>query len=111
MKAKYHIIYIALIVILLVVIFWPSEPNSDNEKIEQDIKKSELKIDSLANVNIELQKEREVKGKAIDSLKVIIKTLKGKTITIDKETDEKINNVNSYTPNELQQYFTDRYSR
>lgn len=111
MKAKYHIIYILAIVVLLAIILWPSKPDSDNAVIEQSIKRSELKIDSLALENTKLKTDREIKSKSIDSLTTIIQTLNRESITIEKEGNEKINRVDSYTANELQQYFADRYRK
>lgn len=80
----------------------------NNIKNQQEIVQKE--IDSALAVNDSLKKLSVIKQFKIDSLKGIVKALEKEIVKINLVKDEKINSIDNYTPGELQQYFTDRYS-
>ena len=86
------------------------------EPIEVDIKGYETKIsnlekivDSTYNLNTELTTKIDQMTITLQESDAKIKQLNGRIWTIKKETDEKLNAINSYTDDELTSFFTDRY--
>lgn len=79
--------------------------------------KEKSKIDSLNAVIVGLEVEQIKQDSLINSYKAYINTLdsgineqKNKISKTKKEYEQKIQNVNGYTPDELNQFFTDRYN-
>lgn len=76
---------------------------------EAKIKAYQHNIDSLTNKLKESDKKIDsltIKNKQSDSLILISKN---KIIYLKGKTDEKINSVNSYNVNDLNEFFTNRY--
>ena len=86
------------------------------EPIEVDIKGYEAKIsnlekvvDSTYNLNTELTTKIDQMTITLQESDAKIKQLNGRIWNIKKETDEKLNAINSYTDDELTSFFTERY--
>tara|TARA_B110000208_G_C11397854_1_gene294853 strand:+ start:56 stop:442 length:387 start_codon:yes stop_codon:yes gene_type:complete len=86
------------------------------EPIEVDIKGYEAKIsnlekvvDSTYNLNTELITKIDQMTITLQESDAKIKQLNGRIWNIKKETDEKLNAINSYTDDELTSFFTERY--
>ena len=92
----------ALILLALFVIL----TNDDTSYIEEYDKKIEAlhqKIDSLHSENHDLKNEIKLRDQRFDSLEE-------KKQQIKIITREKVININTFTPSELQEFFTKRYS-
>ena len=86
------------------------------EPITVDVKGYETKIlnlekivDSTYTLNNELTTKIDQMTITLQKSDAKIKQLNGRIWTIKKETDEKLNAINSYTDDELTSFFTDRY--
>jgi hypothetical protein len=86
------------------------------EPITVDVKGYETKIsnlekivDSTYTLNSELTTKIDQMTITLQESDAKIKQLNGRIWTIKKETDEKLNAINSYTDDELTSFFTDRY--
>lgn len=86
------------------------------EPITVDVKGYETKIlnlekivDSTYTLNNELTTKIDQMTVTLQKSDAKIKQLNGRIWTIKKETDEKLNAINSYTDDELTSFFTDRY--
>ena len=86
------------------------------EPITVDVKGYETKIsnlekivDSTHTLNSELTTKIDQMTITLQESDAKIKQLNGRIWTIKKETDEKLNAINSYTDDELTSFFTERY--
>jgi len=86
------------------------------EKIEVDVKGYEVKIsnlekvvDSTYNMNNALTARIGEMTISLQKSDAKIKQLNGRIWTIKKQTDEKLNTINTYSDDELISFFTDRY--
>tara|TARA_B110000285_G_scaffold110077_1_gene124995 strand:+ start:1420 stop:1806 length:387 start_codon:yes stop_codon:yes gene_type:complete len=86
------------------------------EPIKVDIKGYESKIsnlekvvDSTYSLNSELSQKIAKMTLTLEVSNAKIKQLNGRIWTIKKETDEKLNAINTYSDDELLSFFTDRY--
>jgi septal ring factor EnvC (AmiA/AmiB activator) len=112
MKAtKQDIVLIIIALLCLYNIFNTNSIRTDVKGYERRIDSVQTKIDSAQVIN----KQIDVK---IDSVKENVVAITKEihhidnTITIvKKQTDEKINSVDSFTANELEQFFTNRYDK
>ena len=81
----------------------------DVKAYEDRINKLEQKVDSLHTKNTHLELESDSLIGRIASYTNRINNLNYRINVIRKQTKAKLDSVNSYTTNELQQFFTDRY--
>ena len=81
----------------------------DVKAYEDRINKLEQKVDSLHTKNTHLELESDSLIGRIASYTNRINNLNYRINVIQKQTKAKLDSVNSYTTNELQQFFTDRY--
>ncbi len=81
----------------------------DVKAYEDRINKLEQKVDSLHTKNTYLELESDSLIGRIASYTNRINNLNYRINVIQKQTKAKLDSVNSYTTNELQQFFTDRY--
>ncbi|MCP4482446.1 MAG: hypothetical protein GY817_06710, partial [bacterium] len=79
--------------------------NEYNSKIEA----LENKINSLHNINEELTSKIDTLNSQITKLDYEINEQDIKIFTLKKQTNEKVNNVDSFGDDELKQFFTERY--
>ena len=85
------------------------EINVDVKAYEDRINKLEMKVDSLHTQNTHLEIKSDSLVDKIASYTSRINNLNFKINVIQKETKAKLDAVNSYSIDELQQFFTDRY--
>jgi hypothetical protein len=81
----------------------------DVEAYQLQIKLLEQKVDSLNTKNLILEKESDSLYTKISTYTNRINNLNTRINVIRKETQAKLDAVNEYSTNELQQFFTDRY--
>lgn len=110
-------IVIILIPVLLIYYFFyvDKTPPEIKQLLEQN-KKFEMKIDSLNNENdaitnqlLTLEKKEESFNTAVIENNKIITENNKEILKLEKIYYEKINSVNGYNLNELEQFFTKKY--
>ena len=86
------------------------------EPIEVDVKGYETKISNLEKVvdstytlNSKLTARIKTMAINLEESNAKIKQLNGRIWTIKKQTDEKLNSINTYSDDELISFFTERY--
>lgn len=109
---KTHIAYIVLIVaVLLCFTKCEFDHRADTDKYDIAIKQAEQKNDSLAHQLNSLKITSTVRTDSIKLSDATIKKLKSELEQIKKTSHEKITAIDSYTDDELQRFFTDRYGK
>jgi peptidoglycan hydrolase CwlO-like protein len=114
MKTKFQInqqtlFYILVLLLLGYLIFSNTGIKTNVKDYKDKIESIQTKVDSVNTVNKQLdEKISNVDTQVLSITKEIHQV--DKTITIiKKQTDEKVNSVDNYTHNELEQFFTNRY--
>lgn len=107
---KKYIPYALIVLLLSLVVYqWLNNPTGTEQFVEEQMNKSQTKVDSLNRENVVLLQSIRNQEFKIDSLSAVIDVLEKQATTINIIRDEKIKNVDRLTPGELQQYFTDNY--
>lgn len=113
MKDKIQNIQFFLIIILCFIIIWnlfkTDSIKKEVKKYKKEIELVQTKIDSVNSINKVLDSKISKIDKNIETIDQEIFQVDNKIKTIKIKTDEKINVVHNYSPNELEQFFTDRY--
>ena len=91
------------------VVFGRGTIKVDVKKYEAQIEALNIVIDSAKTLNKELEKEVADFQLVISEANSKISNLNDKIFIIKKQTDEKINAINSLNNDELYQFFTERY--
>ena len=91
------------------MIFGRNQIKVDIKKYEAQIEALNIVIDSARTKNKELEKEVADFQLVISEANSKISNLNDKIFIIKKQTDEKINAINSLNNDELYQFFTERY--
>ena len=107
-KVLINIILFSLAVSILYILFGPEDKSYINE-YNLKMESLETKIDSLHNVNNDLVVEIETLNTQIVVLDQEISKQESKIVTLKKQTNEKVNNVDLYRYDELERFFTERY--
>ena len=81
----------------------------DIESYELKIQLLEQRIDSIQNQNVELRLEADSLYTRIDSYDIEIKKLNSRIYVIKKETEQKLDAVDSFGDDELERFFAERY--
>lgn len=112
MKNKERVISYGIIVILLgIIVYFIFLPTPDYVDFYQDkIDKLELKVKSIEKVNDSLDLEIEGNILYISKLNDSIKGKDIEILNLNKETNEKVNNVDSFNNDKLQRFFSERYN-
>ena len=86
--------------------------------LKTDIKSYKDQIESLQSKIDSTQTLNQLIGNKIDSVQSNVTEITSEIVNIDnnittikQKTNEKINSVDSFTTNELEQFFTDRYNK
>ena len=111
MSSKERFLYFAIVffgVYYLVNMYSSNEEEYINE-YNSKIEVLNDKINSLHNVNEDLTLEINVLTNQILALDQEISKQDSKIVILKKQTNEKVNNVDSYRDDELEQFFTERY--
>ena len=91
------------------MIFGRNQIKVDIKKYEAQIEALNIVIDSARTKNKQLEKEVADFQLVISEANSKISNLNDKIFIIKKQTDEKINAINSLNNDELYQFFTERY--
>ena len=111
MSSKERFLYFAIV---FLSVFYLVNMYSSNEEeyiteYNSKIEALNYKINSLHNINEDLTSEIDVLITQIVILDQEISEQNIKIVTLKKQTNEKVNNVDSYRDDELKQFFTERY--
>lgn len=111
MNNKQNILLIILIVLVGWNIFTTNGIKTDFKSYKNKIDLIQTEIDSakLINEGIDIKID-SVKGNVFKITEEINQIDNNITI-IKKQTDEKVNSVDTFTANELERFFTDRYDK
>ena len=104
--------YINVLVIVGICIFALFFFNKKEDYVEEynaKIKKLDEKIDSLHNVNDDLSLKVDTLNIQISKLDQELDLKDNSINTLRNEVNAKVNSVDSYTDDELQEFFTNRY--
>jgi predicted RNase H-like nuclease (RuvC/YqgF family) len=112
MKAtKQDIVLIIIALLCLYNIFNTNSIRTDVKGYEDKIEALQTKVDSAQAVNEKIDvKIDSVKDNVINITKEI-HHIDNNISILKQQTDEKINSVDSFTANELEQFFTNRYDK
>ena len=111
MSSKERFLYIAIVffgVYYLINMYSSNEEEYINE-YNSKIEALNDKINSLHDVNENLTLEIDTLTNQILVLDQEISKQDNKIVILKKQTNEKVNNVDSYKYDELEQFFTERY--
>jgi len=112
MKAtKQDIVLIIIALLCLYNIFNTNSIKTDVKSYKEKIEALQTKVDSAQAVNEKIDvKIDSVKDNVVNITKEI-HHIDNNISIIKQQTDEKINSVDSFTANELEQFFTNRYDK
>lgn len=110
MKAYYAPIFIFIMLITILLLFRDNTDLSDNiakqkERVEQFEREAVIKDNEILILN----REKDSLNTLVGSLNKQISEARKEIETIRKKKNEKINVVNSYTTEQLQQFFAENY--
>ena len=94
---------------LAIVYILRQKPEIDIEKYETQINILQQQILMLENVNDSLQLESVELEKKVAAYDVMIDNLKGKINVIQEETKQKLDAIDFFGDDQLEQFFADRY--
>ena len=112
MKSSNNKLYLILVVILGLVgynLMIMRDIKTNVDEFNSKIDSIQNDIDSIALANEELDSKIESLHSEIELIDGDINRVQNNISNIKKETDEKVNNVDVLTFDELIQFFTDRY--
>ena len=111
MSSKERFLYIAIVFFgayYLINMYSSNEDEYINE-YNSKIEALENKINSLHSINEELTLEIDTLNGQINKLDQEINKQDIKIVTLKRQTNEKVNNVDLYRYDELERFFTERY--
>ena len=111
MSSKERFLYFAIVFFGVYYLVNMYSSNEEEYITEYNSKIEALndKINSLHNINEDLTLEIDVLTTQILVLDQEISKQDSKIVILKKQTNEKVNNVDSYRDDELKQFFTERY--
>ncbi len=111
MSSKERFLYFAIVFFGVYYLVNMYSSNEEEYITEYNSKIEALndKINSLHNINEDLTLEIDVLTTQILVLDQEISKQDSKIVILKKQTNEKVNNVDSYRDDELEQFFTERY--
>jgi peptidoglycan hydrolase CwlO-like protein len=113
MSSKERFLYIAIVFFgayYLINMYSSNEDEYINE-YNNKIEALESKINSLHSINEELTLEIDTLNNQIIKLDQEISKQDIKIVTLKRQTNEKVNNVDSFGDDELEQFFAERYGQ
>ena len=113
MSSKERFLYIAIVFFgayYLINMYSSNEDEYINE-YNSKIEALESKINSLHSINEELTLEIDTLNNQIIKLDQEISKQDIKIVTLKRQTNEKVNNVDSFGDDELEQFFAERYGQ
>jgi len=111
LQNKQNILLLILLLMIGYNLFTTKSIRTDVKEYKNKIEQSQSKIDSIQKLNSSLNlKIDSVKSNVTFITKEITHIDKNIT-TLKKQTNEKVNNIDSFTNIELEQFFTNRYNK
>jgi chromosome segregation ATPase len=108
---KQDIVLIIIALLCLYNIFNTNSIKTDVKGYKEKIEALQTKVDSAQAVNEKIDvKIDSVKDNVVNITKEI-HHIDNNISIIKQQTDEKINSIDSFTANELEQFFTNRYDK
>lgn len=108
---KQDIVLVIIALLCLYNIFNTNSIKTDVKGYKEKIEALQTKVDSAQAVNEKIDvKIDSVKDNVVNITKEI-HHIDNNISIIKQQTDEKINSVDSFTANELEQFFTNRYDK
>lgn len=109
--SKQDIVLIIIALLCLYNIFNTNSIKTDVKGYKEKIEALQTKVDSAQAVNEKIDvKIDSVKDNVVNITKEI-HHIDNNISIIKQQTDEKINSIDSFTANELEQFFTNRYDK
>ena len=109
--SKQDIVLIIIALLCLYNIFNTNSIKTDVKGYKEKIEALQTKVDSAQAVNKKIDvKIDSVKDNVVNITKEI-HHIDNNISIIKQQTDEKINSIDSFTANELEQFFTNRYDK
>ena len=111
MSTKERFLYFAIVFfgVYYLVNMYSSNEEEYITEYNSKIEALESKINSLHNINEELTLEIDTLNGQITKLDQEISKQDSKIVTLKRQTNEKVNNVDSFGDDELERFFTERY--
>jgi peptidoglycan hydrolase CwlO-like protein len=105
--------YLLGIVIILAAwnIFTTNSVKTDVQGYKDKIQALQVQVDSAQAVNNVIDTKIDSVKEKVVHITEEINHIDNNITIIKKQTDEKVNRVDSYTANELEQFFADRYNK
>jgi cell division protein FtsB len=109
--SKEFILLLVLSVLIIFNLFNTNNIKADITKYDDKINKIQTNIDSISLINFVIKTEIDNLNKGVDSIAIEIVKVDKKINIIRKNTDEKINSVDTFGINQLELFFTNRYGK
>jgi|TARA_B110000879_G_scaffold140218_1_gene182623 peptidoglycan hydrolase CwlO-like protein len=111
MSSKERFLYFAIVFfgVYYLVNMYSSNEEAYIDEYNSKIEALNDKINSLHDINKDLTSEIDVLTNKISVLDQEISKQDSKIVILKNQTNEKVNNVDSYRDDELEQFFTERY--
>ena len=111
LQNKQNILLLIVILLAGYNIFTTNSIKTDVQGYKSKIEALQVKVDSAQAVNKVIDiKIDSVKGK-VTTITQQINHIDNNITVIKKQTDEKVNSVDHFTANELEQFFANRYNK
>jgi hypothetical protein len=111
LHSKQNILILIVIILLGYNIFTTNSIRTDVKGYKERIEALQTKVDSAQAVNEKIDiKIDSVKDNVVNITKEI-HHIDNNISIIKQQTNEKVNSVDSFTANELEQFFTNRYDK
>lgn len=109
MDKKIYILLVIVIGLILFNLYTMTQVRTDIDSYNQKIDKIGKEIDSVQQLNKELDERILSLHSEIQLIDGDITKVQNNITTIKENTDEKINSVDAFTFSELQKFFSNRY--
>lgn len=109
MDKKIYILLLVVVGLLAFNLYTMNQVKTDIDSYNEKIDIIGKEIDSVQNMNKELDDKISSLHSEIELIDGDITRVQNNITTIRKNTDDKINSVDAFTFSELQKFFADRY--
>ena len=110
LQNKQNILLIIVVLLAGYNIFTTNSIKTDVQGYKKKIEALQVKVDSAHVVNQVIDTKIDSVRQNVVNITKEINHIDNNISIIKQQTNEKINRVDSYTANELEQFFTDRYN-
>ena len=109
MSIEQRILIYVLIILMGYTLFNTSGISTDVKAYKAKIENLQVKIDSVKQLNIQLDERMTGLHSQIENIDSDINNVQRSIKQIKKKTDEKVNTVDTYSFTELEEFFSTRY--